>query len=96
MYRPKEKTKKKKKNHRENVRYRKQSRYTHTDIPEKVNISNETEKIFKGLIDENVPEIKVLTGSSHCGSVITNPTSIYVVSGSIPGLSHWVRDLELP
>ena len=59
-------------------------------------LSNETEKIFKGLIDENVPEIKVLTGSSHCGSVITNPTSIYVVSGSIPGLTQWVKDPVLP
>ena len=32
-----------KNDHRENVRYRKQSQYTHTDIPGKVNISNETE-----------------------------------------------------
>lgn len=48
---------------RENVRYRKQNQYTHTDIPGKMNTSNETKKIFKNLIDENVPKI-VLTYTS--------------------------------
>jgi len=31
--------------------------------------------------------------SSHLGSVVTNPTSIHVYAGSIPGLAQWVKDL---
>ena len=27
---------------------------------------------------------------SHCGSVVTNPTSILEDMGSIPGLAQWV------
>ena len=33
--------------------------------------------------------------SSHCGSVIMNPTSIHEVVGSIPALAQWVKDPAL-
>ena len=34
--------------------------------------------------------------SSHCGSRVTNLTSICEDSGSIPGIDQWVKELALP
>ena len=31
------------------------------------------------------------SGSSHCGSVVTDPTSIHEDEGWIPGLAQWLR-----
>lgn len=35
-------------------------------------------------------------GSSHCGSMITNPRSTTGDVGSIPGPTQWVKDPSLP
>ena len=36
-----------------------------------------------------------LPGSSHCGSAIMNPASMYEDMGLIPGLAQWVKDPAL-
>ena len=38
----------------------------------------------------------VYFGSSHCGSAVPNLTSIHKDTGSIAGLTQWVKDLVLP
>ena len=38
---------------------------------------------------------KLLGWSSHCGSAEMNPTRYHEVTGSIPGLAQWVKDLAL-
>ena len=38
----------------------------------------------------------MLFRSSHCGSVVTDPTSNREDVGSIPDLTQWVKDLALP
>ena len=35
-------------------------------------------------------------GSSHCGTVETNPTSNHEVEGLIPGLAQQVKEPTLP
>ena len=36
-----------------------------------------------------------IAGSSHHGTVETNPTRNLEVAGLIPGLSQWIKDLAL-
>ena len=49
----------------------------------------ETKTYYKAVI------IKEDTGS-HCGLAVMCLTSVHEDVGSIPGLTQWVKDLELP
>ena len=40
--------------------------------------------------------LKYDIGSSHHGSVEMNPTTTCEDAGSIPDLTHWVKDLTCP
>ena len=40
-------------------------------------------------------DVKNYYGSFHCGSVVTNPTSIHDDVGSIHGPTQWIKDLVL-
>ena len=53
--------------------------------------------LFGGQFDKSSPNAccsvrKAIVGSSHCGSVVVNPTSIHEDTGSAPGLIQWVKD----
>ena len=41
----------------------------------------------------NIEEVP--NGSSHCGSVVMNPTTVHEDAGLIPGPTQWVKDLAL-
>ena len=55
-------------------------------------INNKSLIVMK-LIEKDYKNIK--TGSSHCSSVVTNPTSIHEDTGLIPGLALWAKNLVL-
>ena len=48
--------------------------------------------LYQPVFNKNLTNFR----SSHCGSVVTNPTSVHEDSGSIPGLTQWVKNLALP
>ena len=48
---------------------------------------------FNGTDQSTIKDFEV--GSSHCGTVETNPTRNHEVVGSIPGLAQWVKDPAL-
>ena len=50
------------------------------------------EKIFA----KDTSDKQLQSRSSHCGSVVTNPTRIHKDAGLIPGLAQWVGDPVLP
>ena len=49
----------------------------------------------RGLLRKQFFISKKISGSSYCGAAETNPTKNHEVTGSIPGLTQWVKDLGL-
>ena len=43
----------------------------------------------------NILKITKGFGEFHCGSVVTNLTTIHVDAGLVPGLTQWVKDPAL-
>ena len=46
--------------------------------------------VYKG--NSSLYSLKGIPGSSHRGSLVTNPTRIHEYVGSIPGLAQWIKD----
>ena len=53
------------------------------------------ERNYEGRFNSHLKKKKKKKKSSCCGSVETNPTSVCWDTGSIPGLTEWVKDLAL-
>ena len=55
-----------------------------------------SELLINATLMGRIQTLKTLSWSSHLGSVVMNPTSVYEDVGSIPGLAQWVKGPVLP
>ena len=53
-------------------------------------------KLNKVLLEGEAAKTKKQSGSSYCGSAVTNPTSIHEEACLIPGPTQCVKDPVLP
>ena len=53
-------------------------------------------KLFRSKVCFCLLENLYILWSSPCGAAETNVTSNHEIVGSIPGLAHWVEDLQFP